>query len=344
MADSIKRQFEKLAKEKNPRARSLLMRKLTAEYARRTGDAPSDMERELFSALVFDLYDQIDPGVRRDIITLLARTRHITALLAERLAGEEDEIVTTLYEHSPMLSDTLLLHSVRVRSEAVLIAIARRNEVPEELVDALMARAYRRVVGQLLRNGGARFSGNALLLCTINCRTSRENQSLLAARCLSDEEFHARVRMHVEQGCPFLPVAFTQAALDGTLDKLVGNLQEDVDKLELEGEAVTREEAVAQINLGELSFDALLATLIDGQRKEDIIWFLKDARGLSANAMEHLLVTNGNQTLTRMLVELQVSLKTYKALLRWRIDTLGIPDRHLYRDIEDYRQKLKLHH
>ena len=81
MADSILQQFEQLAKVKDVAARSLLIRKLTAEYARRTGEAPSDMERQLFSALVLDLYDQIDLSVRRDIITLLARTNHISTPL-----------------------------------------------------------------------------------------------------------------------------------------------------------------------------------------------------------------------------------------------------------------------
>ena len=65
------------------------MRKVAAEYVRRTGHEPTDAERELFSSLVLDLYDQIDLSVRRDIITLLARTRHISTPLAEKLAGEE---------------------------------------------------------------------------------------------------------------------------------------------------------------------------------------------------------------------------------------------------------------
>ena len=118
------------------------------------GRPPSDSERELFSLLVLDLYDQIDLSVRRDIITLLARTRHISSSLAERLASENDEMVSTLYEYSPMLSQETLLKAARERSESVLRAIARRQRVPEPVVDALMARGENKVVSELLRNFG----------------------------------------------------------------------------------------------------------------------------------------------------------------------------------------------
>ena len=180
MTENIVDQFQTLAREKDPSARSLLVRKVAAEYVRRTGHEPTETERELFSSLVLDLYDQIDLSVRRDIITLLARTRHISTPLAEKLAGENDELVTTLYEYSPMLSQETLLQAARERSESVLRAIARRQRVPEPVVDALMSRGQNEVVCELLRNLGSDFSSNALLLCAIICQTSLEIQSLMA--------------------------------------------------------------------------------------------------------------------------------------------------------------------
>ena len=341
MAEDIKSTLEHLAKEVDPSARSLLIRKLTAEYTRRTGHAPSDMERTLFSALVLDLYDQIDMTVRRDIITLLARTRHITTDLAERMAREADGFVIGLFEHSPMLNEDLLLRAVRARSEDVLVSIARRPEVSENLVDALMARAFVSVTEQLLRNHGAEFSSNALLLCSIICRTSLPIQALLAARCLKDQAFHLRLQKQVENGCPFLPRSFAKATKAGTLRDLAVEVNKELDMLELGGETVSREEAVVQVHLGELTFDSLLSMLIADQRKDDIIWFLKDAPGLSYKAMEHVLSSDGNRTLMRLLSERQVGLKTFEALMRWRIDALGYPGRHLYRDLEDYRQHLR---
>ncbi|PLW74883.1 DUF2336 domain-containing protein [Cohaesibacter celericrescens] len=339
MAYKIKNDLELLAKEKNPEARSLLIRKLTAQYTRRVDDGPSEMERTLFSALVLDLYDQIDVGVRRDLVTLLARTSSISSALASRLSQEQDDVVCCLFEYSPMLSGPLLLGAVRTRGEAVLISIARRNEVPEELVDALMARAFISVAGELLRNAGASFSNNALLLCAILCQKSLNIQSLMAARCLVDQAFHDRLRRHVDTECPFLPSALAHATKHGTLAELAGKLQGDA--LEMGGNHLSRHEAVLQVNLGELSFDSLLATLISNRRKEDIVWFLKDAQGLSEKAMEHLLLTDGNKTLPRLLIEQQVSVKTYDALLHWRVDALDFPSRNLYRDVEDYRQKLR---
>ena len=342
MVDNIKHTLELLARETKPAGRSLLIRKLTAEYARRSGDAPSETERRLFSTLVLDLYDQIDLVARRDIITLLARTNHITVKLADRLSHEQDELCTILFEHSPVLEDEQLLTAIRARSEAVLNAVARRQQVPETLVDALMARAFVSVTCELLSNHGAHFSANAMVLSTIICRNSLEIQSRFAARCLSDAAFHQKVVAQIEKGCPFMPERLARAAKDGDLQRLVGEVRGEIDEFVFDGAALHREEVVAQINLGELSFDSLLSTLIRNKRKEDIIWFLKDARGLSEKAVEHLLLSNGNRTLMRLLIEQEVSLKTFETLLRWRTDTLGQSDRHVRKDIESYRQLQKL--
>nr|WP_321526702.1 DUF2336 domain-containing protein [uncultured Cohaesibacter sp.] len=340
MPEDIVQQFEHLAKEKDPAARSLLIRKVTAEYVRRTGLAPTDTERELFSTLVLDLYEQIDLSVRRDIITLLARTRHISTPLAERLACEHDELVTTLYEYSPMLSQETLLQAARMRSETVLRAIARRQRVPEPVVDALMSRAKNSVVSDLLRNLGSDFSSNALLLCAIICQTSLEIQSLMAARCLADHLFHSRMRWQAEQGCPFLPGVLSKATLEGTLDQLVHDMEARLFRADSLNDDPTRDELLVKINLGELTFDKLLETLISKDRKEDVIWLLKDAPGLSANAMEHLLASETNRILTRLLLEQNVSVKTFAALTQWRVDHLGFPNRHIHREVENYRQSV----
>ena len=71
----------------------------------------------------------------------------------------------------------------------------------------------------------------------------------------------------------------------------------------------TRDELLVKINLGELTFDNLLETLISKEGKEDVIWLLKDAPGLSTNAMEHLLASETNRILTRLLLEQDVSVK-----------------------------------
>nr|WP_321462370.1 DUF2336 domain-containing protein [uncultured Cohaesibacter sp.] len=340
MPEDIIQQFQILAREKDPSARSLLVRKVTAEYVRRTGYEPSDAERELFSSLVLDLYEQIDLSVRRDIITLLARTSHISTPLAERLALENDELVITLYEYSPMLSQKTLLHAARVRSESVLRAIARRQRVREPVVDALMSRAMNNVVQDLLRNLGSDFSSNALLLCAIICQSSYEIQSLMAARGLADQMFHQRMRRHAEQGCPFMPVTLLRATLDGTLEQLVEDMEARLFEADVLSDVPTRDELLVKINLGELTFDNLLDNLIAKNRKEDVIWLLKDAPGLSVNAMEHLLASETNRILTRLLLEQNVSVKTFEALTKWRVDHVGFPNRQVLREVENYRQSV----
>ena len=252
-------------------------------------------------------------------------------------------MVTPLFQHSPMLSDELLIHAVRVRGEKVLMAIANRSTVPADLVDAIMARAFLDAIATLLRNLGAEFSSKAVMLCSIICQKSLEIQAELAARCIVDEVFFAMLNKRVEDGCPFLPTSFANAIETDTLESFLnGQLRNGLTPQDDDLE-VSREEAVAQMNLGEMTFDALLANFIRRQRKEDIIWFLRDGPGLSTKAMEHLLMTDGNKTLYRILGEQDVSVKTFEALMQWRIDRLGLSRRHQYRDIEEYRQQLRYH-
>ena len=103
---------------------------------------------------------------------------------------------------------------------------------------------------------------------------------------------------------------------------------------------LTREELLVKINLGEISFDNLLEALISKNGKDDVIWLLKDAPNLSSNAMEHLLASETNRILTRMLLEKDVSVKTFSALTQWRVDHVGFPKRNVLREVENYRQSI----
>lgn len=344
MGAQISQTLETLARETDPEARSLLIRKVTAEYVRRISHTPTDLERSLFSALVMDLYDHISVSVRRDIITLLAQTTHITPELAEKLSQEADEHVVPLFEHSPLLSVDKLIAASRLRNEGVLKAIARRSEVPENLVDALMARAFVGVVEELVRNLGADFSQQAMTFCSIVGQSSPQLQALIAERCLKDQIFHNRILNNLADGCPFVPLSIVKASEEGSLDEVAsgatrrGKMQAAND---LADGPLNREEAILQINLGELTFDALLHALLRAESKDDILWLLSDGPGLSAKAMEHLLSTEGNRTLMRILVERDVSMKTFEALMKWRVQHFGFLQRNVYREVEQFRQSLR---
>nr|WP_321445729.1 DUF2336 domain-containing protein [uncultured Cohaesibacter sp.] len=347
MGAQISQTLESLARETDPEARSLLIRKVTAEYVRRISHTPTELERNLFSALVMDLYDHISISVRRDIITLLAQTTHITAELAERLSQEADEHVVPLFEHSPLLGLDKLIAASRKRDEDVLKAIARRTEVPETLVDALMARAFVGVVEELVRNIGAVFSQQAMTFCSIVGQSSPQLQALIAERCLKDQAFHDSILHSLADGCPFVPMSIVKASEDGSLDEVafgVGAKANMKPANDLSEGPVNREEATVQINLGELTYDELLRALLRAERKEDILWLLSDRPGLSTKAMEHLLSTEGNRTLLRILVEQDVSLQTFEALMKWRVKHFKFLQRNVYREVEQFRQNLRQKH
>lgn len=350
MSAAVLHRFEKLAQVREPRARSVLIRSISDEYVKHLANQSNDDDRavnqaasQLFSSIVLDLYDQIDTSVRRDIIILLARTEYISSSLAARFAQEPDAHVRPLFEHSPKLNTDILLEAVRTRDEAVLMSIAKRKQVPEDLVDAMLARAFAPVNGQLLRNPGARFSTNALLVCAIACQSSLEFQALVADRCLKDELFFANLHKQIRGGCPFLPNRFSRAILELELDayiKTIGEIEQN-GNLELDGEFLTREEVSVQVNIGTLTFDSLLNSLIEGERMKDIIWFLNREPNISMKSMKRLLLAENLAGLSRLLCQQGVKTKTYEALLNLRDKWYKLPPRNHFHELHSYKVMLR---
>lgn len=350
MTAAVLHKFEKLAQIREPRARSVLIRSISDEYVKHLANQSNDDEKainkaasQLFSSIVLDLYDQIDGSVRRDIIILLARTEYISPALAARFAQESDDHVRPLFEHSPVLKDENLIEAVRERDEVVLMAIAKRRSVSEQLVDAMLARACLPVNGQLLRNPGTRFSTNALLVCAIACQSSLEFQALVADRCLKDAHFFKNLHKQIELGCPFLPNRFARAILELDLDayiKTIGEIEQS-GQLELDGEFLSREEVSVQVNLGALTFDTLLNSLIDGQRMKDIIWFLNREPNISMKSMKRLLLAENLTGLSRLLCQQDVKPKTYEALLALRDKWYNLPPRNHFHELHSYKAMLR---
>ncbi len=342
MPSELKQKYEKLASIKDSRSRSFLVRSITAEYTNRKKDSAGDIEVRLFSSIVLDLFDNLDLEVRRDIIILLAKTKLITRTLAERLALETIPEVASLFEHSPLLTDDFLLQAIRKRESPVRLAIAKRPKLTMQMVDALIAAGDIVIKRKILRNPGAEFSKNAILVCLIDCRNFGELNSEIAARCLFDQTFYDKLKKLVDAGCPFLTPSFSQAIYTGEFAEYIRlhEVEEDHD-LEIDGRILSREEVSVQLNMGELSFNSVLLILIERKSKDGIIWFLNSDLNISTSAMEHILLAGNTTSLARMLSCQKVSAATFHALLKLRHGWMPYSVRNYFEEIESYKKMLK---
>lgn len=149
----------RLERERSARARAETAEKvgqLLAEGRLEAGEA------EIAGDVIARLAGDADTQVRAALARQIATYPLLPSGLADRLARDVESVSIHVLEHSPALSDDLLLQIIAEEREAKQIAIARRREVSETVSDALIETRNAAVVGTLLGNEGAAISEAAL--------------------------------------------------------------------------------------------------------------------------------------------------------------------------------------
>ncbi|WP_067217111.1 DUF2336 domain-containing protein [Stappia indica] len=336
----IRDRLEELARTQEASARSELVRLLSAQYADKLEREPTDAERHLFSGLVLDVFDQLDHSVRLDIVVRLARTARITQPLADRLTEEPFDISEPVLEHSPVVSNEKLLQVSRTRTDRHRLAIARRLQVPKEIVDTLIARGAFPVVNALLQNQGAEFAVRALLAVLILSAADHRLRGALARRCVQDEAFLGDMKMISQTDCPLMPEDLERALENqDALDKLAQTAVDDERDagLEVGGEQLSRHEIHIQIASGELGFESIFLTLVERKDMNGIIWLVSRHLSLRDSAVRDTFASQAGGAVAMLMKETGIGPKTYGQFLRLRCEWLGIGDKTVAQDVFTYR-------
>lgn len=329
----IREKLEQLARIREPRARSELIRALVGEYARLEDHNPSDVERELFSMIVLSVFDDLDRGARYELVVRLAKTDRITSQLADRLAQEDFELSEPVIEYSPLLSKAALMEIAKAGGNEKRLAAAHRHDLSEEITDTLIARSSRDVVQRLLLNPRVPFSVRGTLALLIFANTEVEVLAGIAKRALRDPEFLETLKGILDTSCPLLPAPLRKALETGDLERLadlVADLERDGD-IQVDGAAYSRHEASVQIANGELSFDAILRTLFEQERLDAAIWLISRKINLSDGVVSDTLKSDADGAIMRLMLQTGIHEKTYRDFLRARSawlnrSTKAIPD------------------
>ena len=339
----IQKQLEKLARLKDPEARSDLIRALVREYARSEEHDPSELERDLFSKIVLSVFDQLDLDARYELVVRLAKTDRITSELADRLAQEDHKLSEPVIEGSPVISRKALMMLAKNGGDDKRLSVSHRPDLCEEITDTLIARSSRNVVHSLLANLKAPFSIRSVLALLIFANTEIEVLASIAKRAMKDKPFLKTLKLVLQTNCPLVPPPLRKALEADdlvSLAHLVKDIKRDHD-IELEGIAYSRHEASIQIANGELSFDAILRTLFEQSRLDAAIWLISRKINLSDGVVADTLKSDADGAIMRLMLQTGIQDKTYRDFLKARCTWLDRSTRAIPELVMRYRAEMK---
>lgn len=118
----------------------------------------SENERALAEDIFRVMVRDVESRVRRALSDSLRETDDLPRDIALSLANDVDDVAIPFLELSQALSDDDLLSIIEAKGEEHQMAIARREQVSEEIADALVETKSENVVATLVSNEGADLS------------------------------------------------------------------------------------------------------------------------------------------------------------------------------------------
>ena len=132
-----------------------------------------------FGEVIGRLADEIELAARSELAKRLAHTNKAPINVVKKFAFDDSiDVAGPVLQHSERLDTKTLIANARTKSQAHLLAIAKRNSIPAALTDELVTRGNREVVRSVASNGGANVSDFSFL----HMIKRSEGDSILAER------------------------------------------------------------------------------------------------------------------------------------------------------------------
>lgn len=170
-----------LAQSKSVTARTRLLENITDMFLSDEGRL-SEHERALMSDILGKLIQQVEGDVRKQLAEILSRSNADIPDVVNMLANDDVEIARPLLENSALLKDPDLIEIVRMRTDEHRLSITLREEVSEQLSDALVEYGDEDVVESLLNNHDASISKRAMEYLVVESRRVDRFQEPLIQR------------------------------------------------------------------------------------------------------------------------------------------------------------------
>jgi len=176
-----------LARDRSKSARSELVENITDMFLSEDGRL-SEHERALMSDILSKLISSVEKSLRKQLSESLARSDAQLPEVAEVLARDDIDIARPILEKSNLLKDQKLIEIIRIRTDEHRLSIAIRENVSEEVTDALVEYGSQDVVEALLKNPDANISKWAMeYLVAESRRVDRFQEPLISRDDLPSE-------------------------------------------------------------------------------------------------------------------------------------------------------------
>jgi hypothetical protein len=112
-----------------------------------------------FGEVIGRLADEIELVARSELSKRLAHTNKAPINVVKKFAFDDSiDVAGPMLQHSERIDTKTLIANARKKSQAHLLAIAKRSNIPAVLTDELVTRGNREVVRSVASNGGASIS------------------------------------------------------------------------------------------------------------------------------------------------------------------------------------------
>jgi uncharacterized protein (DUF2336 family) len=117
-----------------------------------------------FGEIIGRLAREIELGARVRLASKLAGSNNAPFDVVRTLASDDSiDVAKPVLQHSKRLDTKTLVACARTKSQQHLLAISRRESVPEAVTDILVVRGSKDVVTSIAENSGAHFSNSGFL-------------------------------------------------------------------------------------------------------------------------------------------------------------------------------------
>lgn len=100
---------------------------------------PKQTDKKKFSELFIPLFEAATKDTQRKAVSALSRISYVPANIAEFISLQPLDISAPFLSHSPSLSDPILCYVIACKDEAYAKLIAKRNDLHQRVVRALLA-------------------------------------------------------------------------------------------------------------------------------------------------------------------------------------------------------------
>ncbi|MCW9033260.1 MAG: DUF2336 domain-containing protein [Rhodospirillales bacterium] len=151
----------KLARDKSAKGRTNLAETISELFDGASGEL-TDKERNLMFNILQGIIQEVEVSVRKNLSGKLASAKDAPYDLISMLANDEISVAYPILSQSSVLRDMDLVDVIKRRTNEHQLAITLRDDISENVSDALVENGDTNVVENLLRNDNAKISETTL--------------------------------------------------------------------------------------------------------------------------------------------------------------------------------------